>query len=406
MGSVKLLERHNERLNKNYSNKDIDVSRSAENYHLKQIKSDTYQQEFDKIRLKQNLKGNLRLNGNKQSTVLCEFIIASDSEFFERIGKDKTKRFFHDAYDFVTAKVGGEQFVVSAVVHMDEATPHMHVAFVPVINGKDRKGKPCKRINCSEFWKGRDSYSRLQDEYHDFITSRGHDLKRGEKGSTEKHLSVAEYKLKKVEEKFSETKDKLDEIDSVDEVKTTNFIGNNVLVNKSDFEKISTTAKKYSTVSNSENENIILKSECLNLENEKEALKNENGKLSGQLKELKNNFDEFYYSVKDEVQLINENENLKNENARIGNRVHTLSSEIQALKDANNEYKNQVVENQAVLLDKENEICVLNNELNKAQLLFKSLQDKFDRVMKFIIKKNLQVECEKFIKSIVHQKSR
>ena len=61
-----LIERHNERHNKNYSNKDIDHSRTHENYHLKQIEAETYLKEFDRLRLKHNLKGNLRLHGEKQ----------------------------------------------------------------------------------------------------------------------------------------------------------------------------------------------------------------------------------------------------------------------------------------------------------------------------------------------------
>ncbi|MCI1269296.1 MAG: plasmid recombination protein [Ruminococcus sp.] len=135
IGAVTLIERHNERLNKNYSNKDIDLSRSHLNYHLKQIQSETYHQEFERIRTKYNLLGNLRLTGEKQSNVMCEFLITSDKEFFERLGEEKTKRFFSDAYDFVALKVGGEKFIVSAVVHMDEKSPHMHVSYIPVING-------------------------------------------------------------------------------------------------------------------------------------------------------------------------------------------------------------------------------------------------------------------------------
>lgn len=115
--------------------------------------------------------------------------------------------FFEDAYDFVKQKVG-EDFVVSAVVHKDEHTPHLHILYVPTIDSKDRKGNPCKRINCSEFWKGKDSYSRLQDEYYKFITARGYDLERGEKGNTAEHLSVAEYKLKKTEEHLQEISEK------------------------------------------------------------------------------------------------------------------------------------------------------------------------------------------------------
>ena len=68
MNAVPLLERHNERLNHNYSNKDIDLSRTSENYHLKKIQAETYQQEFERIHTRQELKGNLRLHGEKQST--------------------------------------------------------------------------------------------------------------------------------------------------------------------------------------------------------------------------------------------------------------------------------------------------------------------------------------------------
>lgn len=50
VGAVPLLERHNERLNKNYSNKDIDINRSSENYYLKKIQAESYLQEFESIR--------------------------------------------------------------------------------------------------------------------------------------------------------------------------------------------------------------------------------------------------------------------------------------------------------------------------------------------------------------------
>lgn len=277
VGAVPLLERHNERLNKNYSNKDIDINRSSENYYLKKIQAESYLQEFESIRTRQELKGNLRLQGKKQSTVLCEFVITSDKEFFDRLGGERTKKFFEDAYDFVTAKVGGEQYILSAVVHMDEATPHMHVAFIPVINGKDRKGAPCKRINCSEFWKGRDSYSRLQDEYYDFITARGYDLERGEKGSTTEHLSVAEYKLKKTEEQLAEMSKQIAKIENIEEVKTTNLPLNTVAIKRDDFKMLSAAAKNYAGAKNAEAENIQLKAESLSLKNENEALKTETG---------------------------------------------------------------------------------------------------------------------------------
>lgn len=386
MNAVPLLERHNERLNKNYSNKDIDLSRSSENYHLKHIQTATYQQEFDRIRTRQQLKGNLRLQGKKQSTVMCEFVITSNREFFDRLGKERTKQFFKDAYAFVTSKVGGEQYVVSAVVHMDEATPHMHVAYIPVINGKDRKGAPCKRINCSEFWKGRDSYSKLQDEYYDFITNRGYDLERGVKGSTAEHLSVAEYKLKKSSEQLAEVKEQISEIEDIDNVTVRKIIPNTVTIKRDDFDRISLAAKKYFTVQKLETENSSLKNKCISLQNKNEKLKNDNAVLSGNIRQLENDFDIFYNSVGDEISLQNENNRLSLENSRLGNQVHILQN------------KNAEIEN--ILVQKDSQLTTVNEELSQTKSLLKSLQDKLNKVMRFIEIHNLKEKLVTFLKPV------
>lgn len=386
MNAVPLLERHNERLNKNYSNKDIDLSRSSENYHLKHIQTATYQQEFDRIRTRQQLKGNLRLQGKKQSTVMCEFVITSDKEFYDRLGAERTKQFFKDAYSFVTAKVGGEQYIVSAVVHMDEATPHMHVAYIPVINGRDRKGTPCKRINCSEFWKGRDSYSKLQDEYYDFITNRGYDLERGIKGSTAEHLSVAEYKLKKSSEQLTKIKGQIIEIENIDNVNVRKIIPNTVTIKRDNFERISLAAKKYFTVQKLETENASLKNKCISLENKNKKLKNDNDVLSGNIRQLENDFDNFYNSVEDEITLKNENNRLSLENSRLGNQVHILQN------------RNDEIEN--ILAEKDSQLTTLNAELSQTKSLLKSLQDKLNKVLKFIEVHNLKEKLEAFLKPV------
>ena len=251
VGAVPLVERHNERKNHNYSNHDIDRSRSKENFHLKSPQG-SYWETFNKIRDHQQLKGNLRLQGEKQSTVLCEFIITSDKAFFDDLGADGTKRFFEDAYQFVVSKVGGEQFVVAAVVHMDEATPHMHVTFIPTVRGKDRKGQPCRRINCSEFWKGRDSYSRLQDEWYDWITHTcRYDLERGVKGSAAEHLSVAEYKLKKTQEQLERSERKVQEIENIENISSKNLPLNTIALKRSDYDKLKASAEAYITTRDS-----------------------------------------------------------------------------------------------------------------------------------------------------------
>ena len=68
---------------------------------------------------------------------------------------------------------------MSAVVHLDEDTPHMHLVFVPVIHTKDKEGKEIEKICARDFWKGRDSYRQLQNAFYEHVKSKGFELERG-----------------------------------------------------------------------------------------------------------------------------------------------------------------------------------------------------------------------------------
>lgn len=87
----------------------------------------------------------------------------------------------------------GEQYILSAKVHMDEESPHMHLVFIPVVHTTDKKGNAIDKIACSEFWKAKDSYRQLQNAFHSYITANGFDLERGNP-SERVHLSVEDYK--------------------------------------------------------------------------------------------------------------------------------------------------------------------------------------------------------------------
>ena len=125
---------------------------------------------------------------------MCEYIITSDKEFFNSIGADETKRYFETAYKFVSDyKNLGEQYILSAKVHMDEETPHMHLVFIPVVHTQDKKGNDIDKIACSEFWKEKDSYRQLQDAFYNYIKSHNFNLERGNENNRI-HLSVKDYK--------------------------------------------------------------------------------------------------------------------------------------------------------------------------------------------------------------------
>ena len=198
---------HNVRRSKGHTNKDIDNTRTHLNFYCKKNEQ-TYIKEFDRIKKGYDLKGHIRSN----SIILCEMMITSDNEFFDKIGLEETKRYFKESYKFVcNYKNLGEKYIVSAVVHLDETTPHMHLIYIPVIHTKDKEGNEIDKTCARDFWRGRDSYRDLQNEFHKYITSKGFELERGlpieETGA--KHQKIEE--LKKITN-FENTKKVLENV--------------------------------------------------------------------------------------------------------------------------------------------------------------------------------------------------
>lgn len=188
MGAYK----HNERKTKNHSNKNIDSSKTELNYYLKKNEL-SYIKEFDKIKEKYDLKGQIRSNSN----IMCEMVFTSDQKFFDKIGYEESKRYFEESYKFICEyKNLGEQNIISAVVHMDEDTPHMHLLLIPVVHTIDKQGNKIDKVCCRDFWKGKNSYRDLQNSYFKHISEKGFKLERGElvEVTNREHYSVQEYK--------------------------------------------------------------------------------------------------------------------------------------------------------------------------------------------------------------------
>lgn len=268
-GNLAGLYKHNERKNTNYSNKDINKNNSIKNYSIKQCNT-TYANAIKILQQENNLQGRII----KTTNVACEFIITSDKEFFERIGEEETKRYFQTAYNFVASyKDLGEKYILSAKVHMDESTPHLHLIFIPVVHKKDKSGKQIDKIACSEYWKGKDSYRQLQDDFYKYIVEHGFNLERGKSREIE-HLSIE--KLKQVTNyeniKYELTKEKIEPINT----KNANLIleQNKELLNYTNRLKVQL-SKSYTAIKKVEE----LQKDNINLRQENEELKRENIKL-------------------------------------------------------------------------------------------------------------------------------
>lgn len=270
------LYKHNERKNINYSNKNIDKAKFHLNYSLKRC-STTYYNAFKNLQNQYDLKGRVISTTN----ILCEYVITSDKEFFERIGEKETLRYFKTAYKFVANYQNlGEEFIVSAKVHLDESCPHMHIVFVPVVHKLDTKsGKQISKIACSEYWKGKDSYKRLQDNFYSYMTKSGFDLERGLKGNThletDKLKKITNYEVQKYEMKainFEQEKEIIDTEELKQEYKRI-------------VKKFNTLANQYTRIKGLTD---TANQKCEDMEIAYRSIKIENTKLKQENKNLKN----------------------------------------------------------------------------------------------------------------------
>lgn len=163
-GGVAGRDRHNERKKEEYkSNPDIEKQRSSENYHLIQP-TGTYKEEYEK-RIKE---AGCRVRSN--SVVMVETLITASPEFMAKLNPDQQRQFFQRAADFVYSRVG-KQNVASAVVHMDEKTPHMHLLFVPIT--------PDGHLSAKTILGNRADLSKWQDAFHDHMSKFYPELQRG-----------------------------------------------------------------------------------------------------------------------------------------------------------------------------------------------------------------------------------
>ena len=119
------IEAHNERIKEKYaSNPDVDTSRSHLNFHLV-----TPQRKYRAEAEKQIAEAGCRTRSD--SVRVVEALVTASPEFFKGKKKSEVKAYFTEALDFIREHQDPKT-ILSAVVHMDEKTPHMHLCFVPL----------------------------------------------------------------------------------------------------------------------------------------------------------------------------------------------------------------------------------------------------------------------------------
>ncbi len=162
------IESHNERTKEKYaSNPDVDTSRSHLNFHLV-----TPQRKYRAEAEKQIAEAGCRTRSD--SVRVVEALVTASPEFFKGKKKAEVRAYFNEALDFMQ-KHQSKDTIISAVVHMDEKTPHMHLCFVPLT--KD------KRLSAKEIVGNKKKLTWWQDEFWKHMVGKYPDLERGESAS-------------------------------------------------------------------------------------------------------------------------------------------------------------------------------------------------------------------------------
>ena len=305
-------QRHNEREKESYTNQDIVPERTELNVHFK-TPTAGYAEMFDQM----VADGAVSTRGLKADAEKFGELIfdVNSAYFYNHGGYDFAKQFYADAYKSAITIVGGEQYILSAVMHADERNRamsealgqdvyhyHLHVVYIPVVEKEIRWSKRCKdealrgtvkerimQVSMSKKWDSKPaldengqelrsksgkpvlkkSYSVLQDNFFNHMIAAGyHDIQRGERGSSEEHLTVTQFKVEREQERLADltertqqkeaeaaaldkqlekTKQKKVNIEGINkiEAKSVMLSPSRVSLEKSEYETLATAAKKY-----------------------------------------------------------------------------------------------------------------------------------------------------------------
>lgn len=304
-------QRHNEREKESYTNQDIIPERTPLNIHFKEPTAG-YQEMFDKLKD----DGVISTRGLKEDAHLFGELIfdVNFAYFYNHGGYDFAKQFYADAYKVAVEIVGGEQYILSAVMHADERNRamsedlgedvfhyHLHVVYIPIVEKQILWSKRCKdkslvgtvketvmQVSSSKKWASqpvldgqghplltktgkkvlKKSYTVLQDDFFNAMQAAGYnDIQRGERGSSEEHLTVTQFKVMKEQERLEklteQTAQKVQEaatldkkiekvqkqqlaVQNVEKIEAKSVpLSSKVMLERSKYESLATAAKKY-----------------------------------------------------------------------------------------------------------------------------------------------------------------
>lgn len=195
ISDVQGIQKHNQRQGTSKSNLDIDYSKSEQNYDLLNEQNLKYESV-----IKQEIGERVKRKPRANSVVLSEFVVTASPDYMNLLSPEEQKRYFESSLEFIQERYGKHN-TLYAMVHMDEATPHMHIGVMPITEDN--------RLSAKDIFTKKE-LTLLQQEFPTKMRENGFDVERGE-GSERKHLSP---------QAFKEKQDLEQEVEQLERVKT------------------------------------------------------------------------------------------------------------------------------------------------------------------------------------------
>lgn len=188
------IQKENNRTAAEYNNR-VDTTQSGLNLPL--IQSNNWTQD---IRVEIERAG-ARTRSN--SVIALDTLYTASPTFFEGKTQKQTEDFFRDCLQFHQRQFG---HIISAVIHYDETTPHLHIVSVPLTADG--------RLSAREIIGNRTNMAHMQTEFFEQV-GKGYGLERGQhRDGQEKreHITAQEHRLRQVTKQTQEQEQRLHEV--------------------------------------------------------------------------------------------------------------------------------------------------------------------------------------------------
>lgn len=197
------IQKENTRTAQNYNNK---VSPGMDIFNVTLKESDNWLQDID---------SEIKAAGAKtrsNSVLALDTIYTASPDFFQGKTNQQNDDFFKDCLQFHQEHFG---HIISAVIHYDETTPHLHVISVPLTQDD--------RLSARDVIGNKSKMSKTQDAFFEQV-GRGYGLERGihmDGQEKKEHISAQEHKLREIKQQIAREQEKLEAIEHSEETART-----------------------------------------------------------------------------------------------------------------------------------------------------------------------------------------